>query len=204
MNSLNDLSIQCALKFYYKLEGAKLALEDEAMLFPLAYKEKIGAYAKEYSLDPWIIISLTRQESLFDPKALSHAQAYGLMQIIPETGYRLAKQLIPADYFRPEDLYDPNTNLNFGCFYFRQLLDKFDQNIVYAIAAYNGGAGSVSSWIKRFDKYEIDAFIENIPFGETRDYVKRILRNFWMYYRIYDQEEKMEKKRLTEYSRFSG
>ncbi|MGA1824998.1 MAG: transglycosylase SLT domain-containing protein [bacterium] len=194
MNMQYDLSIKCASKFYYRIKSSDMTLEDEAMFFPLAYKDRIGELSRQYNLNPWVLISLIRQESFFDPKSLSIAKAYGLMQIIPPLGYRLAKDLMPSDYFEPEKMYDPNINLDFGFYHFRELLDKFDQDIIYAIAAYNAGSGAVSRWRERFNGCEIDEFIENIPFGETRNYVKRILKNCWMYYRIYGQKIKLTKR----------
>ncbi|MGA1869340.1 MAG: tetratricopeptide repeat protein [bacterium] len=197
MNMHYDVSIDCASQFYYKVKPDELTAEDEAMLFPLAYKDKIGILSHRYKINPWIIISLIRQESFFDPQCLSIAQAYGLMQIIPPLGYKLANKLRPSTYFAPESMYDPNINLEFGFHHFQELLGKFDQNIIHAIAAYNAGSGAVSSWEKRFPGCTIEEFIENIPFGETRKYVKRILRNCWMYYRIYSQNITLTRRRRT-------
>ena len=103
--------------------------------------------------------------------------------MIPPTARSIAKELEIDMSENFTCLFDTDLNLTLGCFFLKGLLERFEQNLVYALAAYNAGPGAVEKWRKRFADMELDEFIENIPYGETRDYVKRILRN----YRVYDR-----------------
>ncbi|MBN2374595.1 transglycosylase SLT domain-containing protein [bacterium] len=155
--------------------------QGEALIYPMGYWPIVLEKAKQNQLDPVLVLSLIRQESLFDPFAISSSSAYGLMQIIPSTARLIAKDLemdAPADM---RSLYDPDLNLTMGCYYLRKVLDEFDQNMVYALAAYNAGPGAVKRWKKNFADLDIDEFIESIPYNETREYVRRVMKNYWIY-----------------------
>ena len=126
-----------------------------------------------------------KQESSFKPAVASTALAYGLMQIIPETGLSIARELKKKD-FHPEDLKDPLTSIEFGSWYVKKLLDTFDGSVVHAVAAYNAGPEAVTRWLKWGNNLEPDEFIELIPYPETSDYVKSVLKNYWMYISLND------------------
>ncbi|MGA1839974.1 MAG: tetratricopeptide repeat protein [bacterium] len=188
MNGAHELGIRIGIRCFNRTDQSdevSFHKAEDLLLYPLGFLSIVEEKAKQYSIDPILVLSVIRQESLFDPDALSRSSAYGLMQIIPSTGNVIAKELgidLSSDL---NILFDPDTNLTFGCFFLKRLLDKFEQNIVYALASYNAGPEAVLSWQNRFGYLEIDEFIENIPYSETRDYVKRILKNYWIYRRIY-------------------
>lgn len=150
-------------------------------LFPHAYWDTVNAQAREKHLDPYLVLALIRQESLFDPEAVSSAQAYGLMQLLPST----AARLIHAPSVAAVSLTDPGFNIEAGTAYLRQLLDLYDGNLTMAVAAYNAGENAVDKWRTRYPDMEPDEFVENISFRETRNYVKLVLRNYRTYRRLY-------------------
>jgi soluble lytic murein transglycosylase len=120
-----------------------------------------------------------RQESGFDPDALSPARAVGLMQLLPETAGPIADELaLPHGDAR---LTRPSSAIRIGARYLRTLLDQFHGAIALAVAAYNGGAESVERWLSRAPSMQIDDFVERIPFKETRDYVARVMGNLARY-----------------------
>ncbi|MEO0226128.1 MAG: lytic transglycosylase domain-containing protein, partial [candidate division WOR-3 bacterium] len=139
-------------------------------LLPLLYPVKYVQSIIESGLEPAFLLAVIRQESYFNPRALSPANAMGLMQIIPRTGSLLAKDLQMAEY----NLYDPDVSLKFGTKYLKDQVDRFDC-LPLALAAYNGGPVNVIRWLNRDPASELDEFIELIPFDETRDYVKNVL-----------------------------
>jgi soluble lytic murein transglycosylase len=184
------------MREYFKNQayGRSLALADQLSSsfedrniyrFPLGYWELIQQKARSRDLDPYLVLSVIRQESLFDTRARSPAAAYGLMQLLPSTAARMAKQVglpPPAN----EELYDPDTNLTLGVQYLRELLQRYSNNWFKAIAAYNAGEGAVDRWEKEIVTNDIEEFVERIPYIETRGYVKLVMRNHRVYKRLYD------------------
>ncbi len=153
--------------------------------FPLAFWEMIQKIAREKIIDPYLVLALIRQESVFDPRALSPASAYGLMQLLSSTAARMAAQLgLPSP--GAAKLYDPETNLTLGIHHLRGLLQRYGDNWVKAIAAYNAGEAAVARWEKQILAEDEDEFIEQIPYRETRLYVKLVLRNHRVYRAIYE------------------
>jgi soluble lytic murein transglycosylase len=154
--------------------------------YPLAYWETVEKLAWGKGVDPYLVLALTRQESLFDPRALSSASAYGLMQLLPATATMTAKEtgLPPPS---TDALYEPDVNLALGTEHLRQLLDLYDGNLVKALAAYNAGRAVVERWSKAFAGLEDDEFIERITYAETRRYVQLVLRNYRIYSELYEQ-----------------
>jgi soluble lytic murein transglycosylase len=146
------------------------------ILFPEPWWETIKAESAKNNLDPYLVASLIRQESEFNPNAISHANAWGLMQLLPSVGKRLAREEGMA-HFDTFHLLDPATNIRLGTRYLRQTLDKFGGVTEYALAAYNGGDERVLDWETAGPYRGIDEFVESIPFTETREYVQAILRN---------------------------
>jgi len=146
------------------------------ILFPEAWWETIQAESAKNNLDPYLVASLIRQESEFDPSAISYADAYGLMQLLPSVGRTLAREE-GITHFQTFQLLDPQTNIRLGCRYLRQMLDKFGGVQEYALAAYNAGDSRVVDWQSAGPYQGMDEFVESIPFTQTREYVEAILRN---------------------------
>jgi len=150
------------------------------ILFPEPYWSAIKEEAAKNNLDPYLVASLIRQESEFNPSAISPANAYGLMQLLPSVGRALAHQE-GITGFQTYQLLDPATNIRLGTRYLRQTLNKFGGVTEYALAAYNAGDERVVDWQAAGPYQGIDEFVESIPFTETREYVESILRNIEMY-----------------------
>ncbi len=152
--------------------------------YPDAHSRTVTAAAREFSISPLLILAVMRQESGFDHRARSWAAAQGLMQIIPPTGGRIAEALGVPD-FDTGALHDPAVNVRFGAWYLSQLVTKFNGNLPLAIASYNAGPEAVSSWLDKQPGRTLDEFVEEIPFRETRHYVKRVLGNLAVYRALY-------------------
>jgi tetratricopeptide (TPR) repeat protein len=153
-------------------------------LYPHAYWETVSAQARAKQLDPYLVLALIRQESAFDPEAVSVAHAYGLMQLLPKTAARVRQ--VPS--VSSASLVDPLFNVETGTSYLRQLLDLYDGSLFMAVAAYNAGEHAVDKWRVRYTAMEPDEFVESISFRETRNYVKQVLRNYHTYQRLYGAE----------------
>ena len=153
-------------------------------LFPRPYWDALRRYSDENGLDPYLVASLIRQESEFNPGAVSRANAYGLMQLLPSTGKSTAKQVGLHNY-KTDSLLDPTTNIQLGTKYFREMVDHFGGQVEYALAAYNAGDSRVESWRSSGTYRDIEEFVESIPFTETREYVQAIVRNAEVYKRVY-------------------
>lgn len=150
--------------------------------YPMVYLPMIRAHAG-VSVDPFLAAAIIREESQYDIQALSRVGAIGLMQVMPTTAQAMAKKIGASDVMR-EDLFDQETNIRFGVKYLEQLLQQFSGNIIHAVAAYNAGPQVVSSWIQKYGEKEPDEFVELIPYRETRQYVKRVLRSYREYSRL--------------------
>ena len=161
----------------------------KALYLPLRYEETIHRYSREQDIDPYLVMALIREESYFRKDALSHARANGLMQLLLSTARRMARPF--KIRLNRWDLYKPEINVRFGCVYFRTLIDRYNGKVHMALAAYNAGEHRVDRWKQQFWYAETDdEFIEMIPFTETRNYVKNILRNYF-YYRYYYNNSKL-------------
>ena len=155
-------------------------LEYWRILFPQAYWDAIVEQSAKNNLDPYLVASLIRQESEFNPGAISHANAYGLMQLLPAVGRKMAKEE-GLGSIEPRQLLDPVMNIRLGTRYLRQILEQFGGVQEYALAAYNAGENRVTDWQAAGPYNGIDEFVESIPFTETREYVEGILRNEEIY-----------------------
>ena len=169
-------ALRLAQRLGSTLDAATLA----AYQFPRAYWSRVTAAADATRLDPYVVLALMRQESVFDPGAVSPAAAYGLMQLLVTTASRVAGRPVDASA-----LVDPATNITLGTRYLRQLLDRFDGNLAKALAAYNGGEDAVAKWERRAPGAPTDEFVETISYRETRHYVKQVLGNYRRYRRLY-------------------
>jgi soluble lytic murein transglycosylase len=169
-----------ALPFYTSAPIDSIPIGYWKILFPQQYWGAIEQESGKNGLDPYMVASLIRQESEFNPAAISPANAFGLMQLLPSVGRSMAKQE-GIHHFNDIELLNPETNIRLGTRYLKQTLDKFDGQAPYAFAAYNAGDSRVTDW-QAIGKYHgMDEFVESIPFTETRDYVEAILRNESIY-----------------------
>ena len=174
-----------AIPFYTSASIDAIPLAYWRILFPQAYWSQIKTSAAANGLDPYMVASLIRQESEFNPQAISNKSAYGLMQLLPSVGRTMAKEE-GLHHFDANQLLDPNVNIRLGCRYLKQTMDKFGNQPEYVFAAYNAGDARVTDW--QAGSYQgIDEFVESIPFTETREYVQAILRNEDIY-RALDQK----------------
>lgn len=149
------------------------------LLYPLAFTAEIKEASRKNNIDPLLILSVIREESRFDADARSIAGALGLMQLMPQTAQRVA-QRVNINLKNSSHLHDPTTNILIGSNYLKNLITIFN-SVPVAIAAYNAGTPAVRGWIERFEYKTIDEFIEDIPFTETRNYVKRVLTTYFEY-----------------------
>lgn len=156
--------------------------DDLELRFPLEYREHITEYSSIQSVDPSWAYAVIRQESAFTPDARSSVGAMGLMQIMPRTGKLIARDL-DTRLKNPNQLLEARTNIRFGISYLRKVLNRFDQNMVLATAAYNAGPQRVSSWLPKDETLAPDRWVENIPFSETQNYVRQVMA----FTVIYDQ-----------------
>lgn len=176
-------TLKRAVPSYYALEIASLPREAWEGLFPKPYWTDLRRYSQVNGLDPFLVASLIRQESEFNPGAVSNANAYGLMQLLPGTGKVVARTLRVR--FQSASLLSPVTNIQLGTRYFRELVDRYNGRLEYALAAYNAGANRVDTWLGGGNFRDNEEFVESIPFTETREYVQAILRNASVYRRLY-------------------
>jgi len=153
-------------------------------LFPKPYWTDLRKYSQLNGLDPYLVASLIRQESEFNPMAVSRANAVGLMQLLPSVGKHVAKEIKLKGY-NPSQLYTPAVNMQLGTRYFKSMVDKYGGQLEYALAAYNAGSDRVGDWLEQGHYRDAQEFVESIPFTETREYVQAILRNETVYQRLY-------------------
>jgi soluble lytic murein transglycosylase len=152
-------------------------------LFPKPYWYDLKRFSTANALDPYLVASLIRQESEFNPNAVSRADAVGLMQLLPKVGRGVAKQE-KIRHFTTTQLFTPAINLQLGTKYFRGMVDRFGA-FEYALAAYNAGTDRVVDWQGMAKYRDVQEFVESIPFTETREYVEAILRNASVYRQLY-------------------
>ena len=178
--------------------------ETVSLAFPFEFEAQIQKQAKRYNLSPHLVRGLIRQESSFRPRAVSPANAAGLMQIVPITAKDIARFLKwkkPLNI--PEDMFDPDLNIRFGSSYMSRMVNAFDGHVPLALAAYNAGIGRMRRWINQrpdlgVDEKKLDSspeseiWIDELPWKETRHYVKAVLRNYFIYQMMTENEVTME------------
>lgn len=150
------------------------------LAYPTYYEDLVLENAGRTGLEPNLIFSLIRQESLFESLATSSASAQGLMQVIPPTGAEIASEINWPPGYTTSDLYRPYVSLRFGTYYLAKQRDRFDGRIDVALAAYNGGPFNAQRWMGRAGDDQ-DLFLEQITFGETHLYVKRVQEHLAVY-----------------------
>ncbi len=154
------------------------------LAYPRGFWELIEETARRERIEPHLVAAIIREESRFDPKAYSRAGAMGLMQLMPKTAQRIESSA-QVDLSREDDLFMPEKNIPLGSHYLGRLVRQFEGNLVFAIAAYNGGENAVRRWINRTGDIPMDEFIEEIPYTETRNYVKKVLKSYMEYNRLW-------------------
>lgn len=155
--------------------------------YPLKYQEEVYKQSKEFGLDPLLVFAIIKAESNFDRYAVSPKGAKGLMQVTDKTGVWAAEKLDIED-FSPANLFIVETNLKIGCWYFSFLKKQFDGDINLAITAYNSGSGRVTEWLKDENLSSTGKKLERIPFTETDNYVKKVLKEYKIIKYIYGEE----------------
>lgn len=166
------------------------------LFFPLKYYNYIVKYSQTYALDPYLVSAVIKTESNFKEEARSHKNAYGLMQITPDTAEWAAEKMNIKD-FNVSMLNDPEFNIKMGCWYLNNLREEFDGNIDVALAAYNGGRGNVQKWLKSSDHSADGKNLHYIPFKETDKYVKKVKVNYNIYKYLYDKNKSKSKSLST-------
>jgi soluble lytic murein transglycosylase len=169
---------------YFALDIPDLPRKYWEALFPKPFWTDLKHSASANGLDPYLVASLIRQESEFNPNAVSRANAVGLMQLLPKTGRAVAKEEKLKRY-NASQLYTPAVNLQLGTRYFRGMVDRFGGSFEYALAAYNAGSDRVQEWLGQGKYRDPQEFVESIPFTETREYVQAIMRNAGVYRQLY-------------------
>lgn len=177
-------NLKRAVPGYFSVEINQIPRPVWEGLFPRPFWDELRKDALQNKLDPYLVASLIRQESEFNPLAVSPANAMGLMQLLPSVGRGLAKQM-KIRHFSSDDLLIANTNLQMGTRYFKHMVDHYDGQVEYALAAYNAGEDRVDDWRQKGNFKSVDEFVESIPFTETREYVQAILRNAMLYKLLY-------------------
>ena len=165
-------------------EGGQMGILD--ILYPVAYWPIVREISEHYMLDPLLLLSVMREESRFDPRARSVAGALGLMQIMPHTARNLTRRL-NLDISDDTAIYDVKTNITIGGYYLNSLLKEFG-SLPVALAAYNAGHDKVREWIKEGNYRSFDEFIEDIPYDETGNYVKRVLLTYATYMNLWERQ----------------
>lgn len=177
----------CCLFFLLALIGGLyLLLQSNWLLrqiYPIKYETLIVEKAQAYNLDPYLILAMAKVESGFNPEAISTKDARGLMQLMPETAQWIADRRNLS--YSKELLFDPEYNIDFGCWYFASLLQEFSGDILQSLAAYNAGRGNVHRWLKEGIWSGGGETVSQIPFPETRRYLERVQGMAQIYRRLY-------------------
>ena len=182
-----------ALRYMKRYAGSGMFLPVDSapldfwrLIFPLPYRADIERYSKDNGIDPFLMAGLIRQESEFDTRVISKANARGLTQIEPYTGRELSRQLKLGAYSTGV-LFQPNVNLRLGTYYLKTLNNQVGGKVEAALAAYNAGLSRARAWMTWGDFREPAEFIETVPFSETRGYIQAVLRNADTYRRVYGE-----------------
>ncbi len=153
--------------------------------YPNAYSQEVKKYSKETRVPEVLVFSVMREESTFRPEVESIAGAIGLMQLMPRTAGYVGKSI--GLKVKQSNLTEPDLNLKLGTAYLKKLLKRYKGNLFYTLAAYNGGPTNVRRWVRGLKTKDTDHFVEAIPYRETQNYVRRVMRSFYIYQKIYVQ-----------------
>ena len=155
------------------------------ILYPQEYKSYVEKYAQEYNVDKNLVYSVIKCESNFNKDAVSRTGARGLMQISEMTGI-WASDILKVENYSSDMLFEPEININFGCWYLKRLIDQFDDEST-ALAAYNAGSGNVSKWLLESEHSNDGVSLDYIPFRETENYVKKVEKARKIYEYLYSR-----------------
>jgi soluble lytic murein transglycosylase len=183
---LHGLAARCAIRLaaLWPAGGLNEAPQTlRRLAYPLAYTDLLSAESQKRNLDPLLLASLIRQESLFEPSAESSAGARGLSQVMPATGRQLAR-FLGMEPYSADDLYRPSVSIEFGAYYLATLLQVFDDQIPVALAAYNGGPGNTQRWLDAVSG-DLDLFVETITAEESRRFLRRVYEGYVIYETLY-------------------
>jgi soluble lytic murein transglycosylase len=185
---------------YMRIDSAPV--EFWKLAFPMPYREDLERFARQNNLDPFLVAALARQESEFNPKAVSVSSARGLTQIMPSTGRELSRHLRIRPYSTAR-LFQPQVNLQLGTYYLRSVADSVDGRWEAALAAYNAGLSRAKDWSTWGEFREAAEFVETVPFTQTREYIQIVLRNADIYRQLYAAPETAAVKNATPARRVS-
>jgi soluble lytic murein transglycosylase len=172
-----------AARYFWGAAYSGQSPQETAWLYPKAYPSIVGTAASQHRVSPALAWAIMRRESAFQPQVMSNADARGLMQVIPPTANAIAESRgLPAP--APGDLFNPGLNVDFGVYYLSQLSARFGHPALVA-AAYNAGPAAVAKWLEARKDLPLDRFIEEIPYKETRGYVKQVLADLYLYGTLY-------------------
>jgi len=160
--------------------------------YPRGHATIVEEYTRQYSLPQNLLYAMILEESRFKEKAVSRANALGLMQLIPHTG-SLAARRTRMRGFSSDLLFEPGINIGLGSWYLKQLITQFDGNLILSLASYNAGPQRILAWLKDIDYTDADKFVEEIPFPETRGYVKKVLGSLEAYNTIFGGGSELER-----------
>lgn len=155
------------------------------LVYPQNYYKQVQNYAKKYNNNDALIMGIIRTESTFNPEAQSNVGAIGLMQLMPATAHDIGSK--HSITFNTSYLFNPELNINLGNLYYSTIKDMLEKKEISAVAAYNGGIGSVTKWKSTLKYKDTDEFVEQIPYEETKNYVERVFQSYWNYTRIYQK-----------------
>jgi soluble lytic murein transglycosylase len=169
---------------FFSLPVSDVPMAYWQLVFPRPYWAQLESDSRANGVDPFLVAALIRQESEFNPEAVSRKSAYGLMQLLPSVGKSLAKKE-GERHFNTSELLDPSTNLRLGTQDLRKSIDRYNGQVEYALAAYNAGDSPVHQWMSTNNYKDIAEWVESIPYTETREYVQGIVRNRELYRAVY-------------------
>ena len=156
-------------------------------IYKLDYMEFVEKYSEEYGVDKFLILAIIKNESNFKPNIDSHMGAIGLMQLMESTAMEISNEIHDEEIIK-EELYDPEMNIKIGTKYFSYLVKHYNGNEALALAAYNAGMGNVDKWIEEGIIKENGSDLENIPYKETNNYVRKILRDYKIYINLWSKK----------------
>ena len=159
----------------------------ELRRYPLDYTETLIKYADEYALDRYLVAAVINAESAYKSDAVSNKGAVGLMQIMPDTGAWIGEKLDMKDY-EESRLFEPEVNIRFGCWYLNFLSERCDGNVTLILASYNAGNGNVRKWLADTNYSKDGKNLDVIPFPETENYVKKVMRAYEKYRELSEKE----------------
>lgn len=154
-------------------------------MYPKTYSEYVMRYAEEYQVDPLLVFAVIKVESNFNENVVSNKNAKGAMQLMDTTAKEVAIDIMSDEVFSSDMLFDVETNIKLGTKYLSKLLEKYNKNYYVAVAAYNAGIGTVDKWINDGVIKSDGSDIENIPYKETNNYVRKIIRDYGIYEKLY-------------------